>query len=82
LRLDPEVLSALLDLEGLRRQPWRLSGFTRALALVRTVQLTKSCSDWGEEASRSVRSSAGCGGRAAWWNASTAWCECSRRDTG
>jgi hypothetical protein len=52
LRLDPEVLSALLDLEGLRRQPWRLSGFTRALALVRTVQLTKSCSDWREEASR------------------------------
>jgi hypothetical protein len=52
LRLDPEVLSALLDLEGLRRQPWRLSCFTRALALVRTVQLTKSCSDWREEASR------------------------------
>ncbi len=52
LRLDPEVLSALLDLEGLRRQPWRLSGFTRALALVRTVQLTKSCPDWREEASR------------------------------
>jgi hypothetical protein len=46
------VLSALLDLEGLRRQPWRLSGFTRAWALVRTVQLTKSCSDWSEEASR------------------------------
>ena len=52
LRLDPEVLSALLDLEGLRRQPWRLSGFSRALALVRTVQLTKSCSDWREEARR------------------------------
>ena len=52
LRLDPDVLSALLDLEGLRRQPWRLSGFTRALALVGTVQLTKSCSDWREEASR------------------------------
>jgi hypothetical protein len=52
LRLDPEVLSALLDLEGLRRQPWRLSGFTRALALVRTVHLTKSCLDWREEASR------------------------------
>jgi hypothetical protein len=52
LGLDPNVLSALLDLEGLRRQPWGLSGFTRALALVRTVQLTKSCSDWSEEASR------------------------------
>jgi hypothetical protein len=52
LRLDPEVLSALLDLEGLHRQPWRLSGFSRALALVRTVQLTKSCPDWHEEARR------------------------------
>ena len=52
LSLDPDVLSALLDLEGLRRQPWRPSGFSRALALVRTVQLTKSCSDWREEARR------------------------------
>jgi hypothetical protein len=52
LRLDPEVLSALLDREGLRRQPWRLSGFSRALTLVRTVQLTKSCPDWHEEARR------------------------------
>jgi hypothetical protein len=52
LNLDPEVLSALLDLEGLRRQPWRLSGFTRALALVRTVHLTKACPDWRAEALR------------------------------
>jgi hypothetical protein len=52
LKLDPDILSALLDLEGLRRQPWRLSGFTRALALVGMVQLTKSCSDWREETSR------------------------------
>jgi hypothetical protein len=52
LRLDPEVLSALLDLESLRRQPWRLSAFTRALALVGTVQLTKMCPDWREEARR------------------------------
>jgi hypothetical protein len=52
LRLDPEVLSALLDLEGLRRQPWRLSGFSRASALVSTIQLTKSCSDWREETRR------------------------------
>jgi hypothetical protein len=52
LRLDPEVLSALLDLESLRRQPWRLSAFARALALVRTVQLTKTCPDWREEARR------------------------------
>ena len=52
LKLDPDVLSALLDLEGLRRQPRRLSGFTRALALVGTVLLTKSCPAWREEASR------------------------------
>ena len=26
LGLDPDVLSALLDLEGLRRQPWRSQG--------------------------------------------------------
>ena len=52
LGLDPDVLSALLDLEGLRRQPWRLSAATRAWALVRTVQLTKACPDWRDEASR------------------------------
>ena len=52
LKLDPDVLSALLDLEGLRRQPWRLSAGTRGWALVRTVQLTKACSDWPEEARR------------------------------
>jgi hypothetical protein len=55
LRLAPDVLSALLDLEGLRRQPWRLSAATRAWALVRAVQLTKACPDWHAEASR-VRS--------------------------
>jgi hypothetical protein len=52
LNLDPEVLSALLDLEGLRRQPWRQSGFTGVLALVRTVYLTKACPDWRGEALR------------------------------
>ena len=52
LGLDPDVLSAVLDLESLRRQPWRLSAATRAWALVRTVQLTKTRSDWAEEASR------------------------------
>jgi hypothetical protein len=52
LGLDPDVLSALLDLEGLRRQPWRLSAATRAWASVRTVQLTKACPDWCDEASR------------------------------
>ncbi len=51
-RLDPDVLSALVDLEGLRRQPWRQSNVTRARALVRTVQLTKSCPDWTDEARR------------------------------
>jgi hypothetical protein len=52
LGLDPDVLSALLDLEGLRRPPWRLSTATRAWALIRTVQLTKACSDWRHEAER------------------------------
>src|SRR3954468_12308201 len=52
LGLDAGVLSALLDLEGLRRQPWRLSATTRAWALARTVQLTKASPDWREEAGR------------------------------
>ena len=52
LGLDAGVLSALLDLEGLRRQPWRLSAATRAWALARTVQLTKACPDWRDEARR------------------------------
>jgi hypothetical protein len=52
LGLDPDVLSALLDLEGLHRQPWRLSAASRAWASVRTVQLTKACSDWPAEACR------------------------------
>jgi hypothetical protein len=52
LGLDPEVLSVLLDLEGLRRQPWRLSTATRTWALVRTVHLTKACPNWQDEASR------------------------------
>jgi hypothetical protein len=52
LGLEPDVLSALLDLEALRRQPWRLSAATRAWASVRTVQLTKACPDWHEPARR------------------------------
>jgi hypothetical protein len=52
LGLAPDVLSALLDLEGLRRQPWRMSAATRAWASVRTVQLTKACPAWREEARR------------------------------
>jgi hypothetical protein len=52
LGLAHDVLSAMLDLEGLRRQPWRQSAATRAWALVRTVQLTKACSDWREETRR------------------------------
>jgi hypothetical protein len=52
LGLDTDVLSALLDLEGLRRQPWRLSAATRVWALARTVQLTKASLDWREEARR------------------------------
>src|SRR5437764_903652 len=52
LGLAPDVVSALLDLEGLRRQPGRLSAVTRAWALARAVQLTKSCPDWLEQARR------------------------------
>jgi hypothetical protein len=58
LGLAPEVVSALLDLEGLRRQPWRLSGTTpgsaatRAWALARTVQLAKTRPDWHTQAQR------------------------------
>src|SRR5512143_2970810 len=52
LGLDPDVLSALLDLDGWRRQPWRLSATTRVWAPVRTAQLTTACSDWREEARR------------------------------
>jgi hypothetical protein len=52
LGLDAGVLSALLDLEGLGRQPWRLSATTRAWALVRTVQLTRASPGWREEAGR------------------------------
>jgi hypothetical protein len=52
LGLDPDVLSPLLDLEGLRRQPWRRSVATRVWAMVRAVQLTKACGDWRDEAGR------------------------------
>jgi hypothetical protein len=52
LGLAPDALSALLDLEGLRRQPWRLSAATRTWALVRTVQLAKACLDWRDQARR------------------------------
>ena len=58
LGLDPDVLSALLDLEGLQRQPWRLSASTpgsaatRAWALARSVQLAKAEPDWQEQARR------------------------------
>ena len=54
LGLDPDVLSALLDLEGLQRQAWRLSestpgsAATRAWALARTVQLAKAEPHWQE----------------------------------
>jgi hypothetical protein len=52
LGLASDVLSALLDLEGLRRQPGRLSAATRAWALARTVQLARSCPDWPGQAVR------------------------------
>jgi hypothetical protein len=56
LDLPEEILSALLDLEGLRRQPWRLQGSTpaaaaaRGLALARVVQLEKTCPEWRDQA--------------------------------
>jgi hypothetical protein len=52
LGLDVDVMSALLDLEGLRRQPWRQSAATRAWASVRMVQLTKASPQWHDEAGR------------------------------
>jgi hypothetical protein len=58
LGLDPDVLSASLDLEGLRRQPWRLSvttpgsAATRAWMLARTVQLAKTDRDVQTQARR------------------------------
>jgi hypothetical protein len=58
LGLDPDVLSASLDLEGLRRQPWRLtattpgSAATRAWMLARTVQLAKTGRDEQTQAQR------------------------------
>ena len=58
LGLGSEVLSALLDLGGFNRQPWRLSATTPgstatwAWALARTVQLTKAQPDWQEQARR------------------------------
>ena len=56
LGLGPEALSALLGLEGLRRQPWRSQGMTpaaaaaRGLALARVVQLEKTSPGWREQA--------------------------------
>jgi hypothetical protein len=52
LGLVPDVLSALLDLEGLHRQTWRLAAATRTWALIRTVELTKACPQWRDEAAR------------------------------
>ncbi len=56
LGLEPATLSALLDLEGLRRQPWRLQGSTpaaaasRGLALARVGQLEKTSPEWRDQA--------------------------------
>jgi hypothetical protein len=69
LGLAPDVLSALLDLEGLRRQPGRASPATRAWATARAVQLSKSCPDWPEQARR-VRA----GLRGAWRASSLVEC--------
>ena len=56
LGLEEDLLSALLELEGLRRQPWRSQGVTlaaaaaRGLALARVVQLEKMSPRWREQA--------------------------------
>jgi hypothetical protein len=56
LGLGEEVLSALLELEGLRRQPRRSQGATpaaaaaRGLALARMVQLEKMSPGWQDQA--------------------------------
>jgi hypothetical protein len=56
LSLEPAMLSALLDMEGLRRQPWRLQGSTpaaaasRGLALARVAQLEKTSPQWRDQA--------------------------------
>lgn len=63
LNLNPEVLSALLDLEDLRRQPWRQSGFTRALALVHTVHLR---GDLKTQATCGISAPAFCKARGYW----------------
>lgn len=52
LGLAPEVLEALLDLEGWPRQPWRDSAAVRAWALARRVFLSRACGDWRAEACR------------------------------
>jgi hypothetical protein len=58
LGLEPDVLKALLDLEGLRRQPRRREGATataaaaRGLALARMVQLDKHLPSWRDQAER------------------------------
>ncbi len=56
LGLEEDVLAAVLELEALRRQPWRLQGATpaaaaaRGLALARVVQLEKTSPRWREQA--------------------------------
>jgi hypothetical protein len=56
LGLEPATLSATLELEGLRRQPWRSQGSTpaaaasRGLALARVVQLEKTSPEWRDQA--------------------------------
>jgi hypothetical protein len=87
LGLDHDVLSALLDLEGLRRQPWRLSAATpgsaatRGWMLARTVQLAKTDPNWRVHAQAVRQVLRGVGVPAVWWSASTAWPGCSKHVT-
>jgi hypothetical protein len=56
LGLEEDILSAVLGLEGPRRQPWRSQGPTlaaaaaRGQALARVVQLEKTSPGWREQA--------------------------------
>jgi hypothetical protein len=61
LGLEEDTLSALLGVEGLRRQPWRSRGPTpaaaaaRGLALARVVQLEKMSPGWRDRATEVSR---------------------------
>ena len=87
LGLDPDVLSALLDLEGCSAKPGDCRsqrpgqprhGLGRWPA---RSNLAKAKPTGRNELGGFVRYCVECGVPAAWWNASTAWRECIKGDT-